>query len=152
MAFLEVLSIALAALVTGVYWGPWVALTRTIATLEPAVFLPVVRRLSANLAPLMTALTPLSLLAIASVSILSWPHHRTTSVLNVLAFLLYALALTITLTTEVPIVKQIETWTPDTLPANWHRLRDRWVSFHLLRVVPGIAALTLLLTAAVLRG
>jgi uncharacterized membrane protein len=62
---------------------------------------------------------------------------------------LFAVALAVTLVVEVPIVAQIESWTPQTLPGNWQQLRDRWVSFHLLRVIPSIAGLTLLVVSAV---
>lgn len=35
----ELSSIILSALVTGVFWGPWVGLTRSIATFAPEAFL-----------------------------------------------------------------------------------------------------------------
>ncbi|GAB3576703.1 hypothetical protein GCM10027406_09830 [Leifsonia lichenia] len=149
MSVLIVVSIVLVALVVGVYWGPWIALTRTIATLEPAVFLPLVRRLSANLAPVMTLLMPLALLSTLAVVAVAAFGQPVTLILAGTAFVLLALTLVVTMTIEVPIVKTIETWTVDSLPADWRERRDRWVSFHLLRVVPGVAALTLLAVAAV---
>jgi uncharacterized membrane protein len=58
-------------------------------------------------------------------------------------------ALIITTVIEVPIVKQIASWTPSTFPNNWQKLRDRWGSFHIIRVVAGIAGLTLLVAAVI---
>jgi uncharacterized membrane protein len=149
MSILIVVSIVLVSLVVGVYWGPWIALTRTIATFEPAVLLPLVRRLSANLAPVMTLLMPLALLSTIAVVVVAAFGQPATLILAGIAFVLLALTLVVTMTVEVPIVKTIETWTVDTLPADWQERRDRWVSFHLLRVVPGVAALALLAVAAV---
>ena len=42
----ELISIVLSALVTGVFWGPWVALSRSISTFAPEVFLAIVNRLT----------------------------------------------------------------------------------------------------------
>lgn len=151
MSALLVAGIVLVGLVVGVYWGPWIALTRTIATFEPAVLLPLVARLSANLAPVMTVLMPLALLVVAAVVAVAVAAfgHPVTLILGAVAFVLLALTLVVTMAVEVPIVKTIESWTVDTLPPDWRARRDRWVSFHLLRVIPGVVALALLATAAV---
>jgi uncharacterized membrane protein len=148
MAILQVISIVLAALVVGVFWGPWVGLTRSIATFEPTAFLAIVKRLSANLGPLMTILMPATLALLVPVLILAFSERRATFYLTLAALACFAVATVVTLVTEVPIVKQIESWTPSTLPCDWERLRDRWVSFHLLRVISGIAGLTLLVVGA----
>ena len=50
---------------------------------------------------------------------------------------------------EVPIVKQIVTWTPGTPPGNWQQVRDRWGAFHIIRVVAGIGGLVLLAAGAI---
>jgi hypothetical protein len=50
---------------------------------------------------------------------------------------------------EVPIVKQIAGWTLPTLPDNWQQLRDRWVSFHVVRIAAGLGGLVVLLVAAI---
>ena len=63
---LDVVSIVLAALVVGVFWGPWLALTRSIRTLTPEVFLVVVHRLDRNLGRIMTVLFPVTMLVIAA--------------------------------------------------------------------------------------
>ncbi|QIZ98464.1 anthrone oxygenase family protein [Leifsonia sp. PS1209] len=149
MSALLVAGIVLVGLVVGVYWGPWIALTRTIATFQPAVLLPLVARLSANLAPVMTVLMPLALLVVAAVVAVAAFGHPVTLILGAVAFVLLALTLVVTMAVEVPIVKTIESWTVDTLPPDWRARRDRWVSFHLLRVIPGVVALALLAAAAV---
>jgi hypothetical protein len=62
------ISIVLSTLVTGVFWGPWVALSRSISTFAPEVFLAIVDRLSRNIAPVMTVLMPTALLRVSSFS------------------------------------------------------------------------------------
>ncbi len=121
-----------------------VGLTRSIATFEPEPFIGIVQRLSANLAPVMTVLMPLALLSMIPVLILAFGRRQAAFYLTMVAFACIAVALAVTMTTEIPIVKQIESWTALTIPDNWERLRDRWVSFHLLRVVSALAGLTLL--------
>jgi Domain of unknown function (DUF1772) len=148
MAIYQVISIVLSALVMGVLWGPWVGLTRSIATFEPEAFLAIVKRLSNNLAPVMTVLMPAALLSMVPVLIFAFNARPVTFYLTLVAFACFIVALVVTVTTEVPIVKQIESRTIPTIPDNWERLRDKWVSFHLLRVISAIAGLTLLVAGA----
>jgi hypothetical protein len=149
LRLLDILNITLAALVSGIFWGPWLALTRSIRTFTPDVFLAVVHRLDANLGGIMTVLYPILLASFVPVLVLDVVRGcRASLVLGLVALALFVLALVVTLAIEVPIVAQIRGWTPHTMPANWQALRDRWVSFHLLRVIPGIAGVALLVAGA----
>ena len=56
------------------------------------------------------------------------------------AALLLLLGIVVTLIVEVPINKQIAVWTPTSVPANWAELRARWLKFHHVRTVSGMAA------------
>ena len=144
----QLLGILLVSLVVGIYWGPWVALTRTIARLDVETFLPLVKQLNANLAGLMTVLVPLALLAQVAMLLVDFGRGALPFTLAALALLLFIVTVVVTMLTEVPIVKRVVTWEVETVPANWRSLRDRGVSFHLLRVIPGIAALGLYVIAA----
>ena len=97
----------------------------------------------------MTVLTPIALLSIVPVLFISFRQQPVTFGLNLAGFSLYVLALVVTMLIEVPIVKQIATWTVGTLPPNWQQLRDRWGSFHIIRVVAGIGGLVLLVAGAI---
>jgi hypothetical protein len=68
----ELVSIVLSALVAGVFWGPWVGLTRSIATFTPETFLAIGYRLSQNLTPLMRVLMPVALLSTAPTLFISY--------------------------------------------------------------------------------
>ena len=67
--------------------------------------------------------------------------------LTVAGLVLFAFAVVVTVTIEVPIVKQILTWTETTLPPDWEELRDKWQRNHLWRVAASIVGLILLIAA-----
>jgi hypothetical protein len=145
----EIISIVLAALVAGMFVGPWAALSRSIATFEPAVFLAIVRRMDRNMAQIMRVLMPAALLSMVPALIVSYGREPKVFWLNAVGFGLFVVALAVTLAIEVPIVKQIVSWTVATLPGDWERLRDRWSAFHLVRIGAAMVGLVLLLVAAI---
>ena len=145
----ELISIVLSALVAGMFCGPWLALTRSIATFTPEVFLAIVHRLNRNMAPVMKVLMPISLLSIVPVLFLSFNERPLTFYLTLSGFALFIAALLVTMIVEVPIVKRIVTWTVPTLPGNWQQLRDRWGAFHIVRVVASVAGLVMLVAGAI---
>jgi uncharacterized membrane protein len=151
MKIAQIISVLLLAFIGGMYWGPWIALTRTMSNLKPEVLIAVVRQLSKNMATVMTPLTPLSLLSTVPVLVLSFHNHRATFFLTMAALVLFAITLLITLIIEVPIVKKIESWTPSSLPDNWEQLRDKWGSFHYLRVIPAMVGLGLMAVGLVIK-
>jgi uncharacterized membrane protein len=145
----ELVSIVLLLLVSGMYWGPWLALSRSMASFEPDVFLAIVQRLNRNMEPLMTALLPVALLSTLPVLFLAYGRRPETFFLTLAGLVLYIVTLLVTVLVEVPIVKQIVTWTNSTLPDNWQQLRDRWGAFHLARIVPSLVGLVLVLIGAI---
>jgi uncharacterized membrane protein len=145
----ELISIVLSALTAGMFHGPWIALSRSMRTFTPEVFLAIVDRMNRNMAPVMTVLMPATLLSIVPVLLLSYHEQPKTFYLSATAFVLFVVALLVTVWVEVPIVQQIVTWTTSALPDNWQQLRDRWMKFHVLRVVAGLASLVLLVVAAI---
>jgi uncharacterized membrane protein len=145
----ELAAIMASALVAGVFWGPWVGLTRSIAGFDPQVFLAIGERMNRNLGPLMRVLIPASLLLTVLVLVLSVGDRPVAFALTLAGFALFVLALVVTLVVEVPIAKRIATWTVATLPGDWQRQRDRWASVHVVRVASGIVGLALLVGAAI---
>src|SRR6185312_810709 len=108
LKIVEIINIVLAAIVGGMYWGPWLALSRSLKEFSPSVFLAIVQRLNKNMAPLMTILTPLSLLATIPVLILLYKNNLTLSFYyTLIGWVFFVLALIVTVAIEVPIVKQI---------------------------------------------
>ena len=145
----ELVSIVLSALTAGMFYGPWLALSRSMKTFTPEVFLVIVDRMNRNMAPVMTVLMPATLLSIIPVLLLSYRTSPMDFYLSAAAFALFIVALLVTVVIEVPIVQQIVTWTALTLPEDWQQVRDRWMRFHVIRVVSGLTSLVLLLIAAI---
>ena len=144
-----VINIVLFALLMGMYISPWLAITKSLSSFEPSAFLAIVKQLARNMGPLMTALTPIALLSTIPVLVLSFSTNRTQFYLVLIALVLFIVTLAVTMLIEVPIVSKINTKTVAELPKNWERLRDNWVSFHLLRIIPGVTGFALVVIAAV---
>lgn len=145
----ELVSILLTALVLGVYWGPWIALSRTMSSLDASSFLAVTHRMDRNLAPVMTVLSPAALLSIAAVAVLSIGHPLQL-VLAIGALVAVGATVIVSVAVEVPIVVKFRAWADvAAMPEGWQLLRDRWVSFHLARVTGGLLGLGLLAAAAI---
>ena len=60
------------------------------------------------------------------------------------AFVLMVVALVITLAVNVPIDRQIQSWTTATLPPDWQAIRNRWEFYHGLRTALSLVALSCL--------
>src|ERR1700743_310418 len=102
MRMWELISIVCSALVAGMFYGPWAALSRSMKTFTPEVFLAIVDRMNRNMAPLMTVLMPASLLSIIPVLIFSYRNQSTIFYLNAIALALFLIALCVTVFIEVP--------------------------------------------------
>jgi uncharacterized membrane protein len=137
----------LLALVTGVFWGTWFTLTRSIETFSAGEFIHIGQTIIRNVAWPMRILMPACiLLMITSVSLI--PKKDSTGLyLGIFACSLIVAALLITLLVEVPIDNQIRTWTPETIPADWTTMRARWQVFHTARTFLSLASLASLILA-----
>jgi hypothetical protein len=56
------------------------------------------------------------------------------------AVVLTTIVLVITIALEVPINRQVASWTAGAAPANWTAVRDRWLWYHLARTIVGVLA------------
>lgn len=149
LAIWQFISILLSALVTGVFWGTWLGLSRSMSSLTPETFLTVGHTMIGNLGTIMAILVPAALLAVAVVLYLLYRDRSTRAFYLTLAgFVLFIIALLITLIVEVPIDNHIAAWTATTLPDNWQELRDRWDLFHTIRSWASVFGFALLLGGA----
>ncbi len=99
LRILEFFSVMLAAAVMAMFLGPWAALTRSLSRLEPAAFVPVLHRLSPNMAEVMTVLMPAALVAMVPVMVLT-AGQGFTFYAYLVSFALLALALVVTMAIE----------------------------------------------------
>jgi hypothetical protein len=143
----SLLALFLLALVTGVFWGTWFTLTRSIETFSASEFIHIGQTIIANVAWPMRMLMPA---CIVFMILSAWlvPERRSAAFsLSVAACLLIVIALLITLFVEVPIDNQIKRWTADTVPSEWTAIRERWQTFHTARTFVSLASLASLIAA-----
>lgn len=144
---LQFVALFILALVTGIFWGPWFALHRSMANFSATEFLHITRTMVGNLGIPMRILMPSCILAMAS-SAWFYPDRQSAGFyFSLAALVLSIIALTVTMAVEVPIVKQIDRWTDTTIPEGWQSLRDRWLSFHIIRVASSLCSFACLLIA-----
>ena len=137
----QFVGIMLVALVTGVFWGTWFTLTRSLDSFSAAEFLHIGKTIIANVALPMRFLMPASLLVTLG-AIWLYPVKRTKGFYLLLAgFILMVVTLLITLLVEVPIDNEIRRWTVETLPGDWEAKRLTWKHFHALRTLTSVSGL-----------
>jgi len=146
----QFISILLSALVTGVFWGTWLGLSRSMASLTPETFLSIGHAMIGNLGLIMAILMPAAILATLPVLFLLYRRRSRALYPTLVGFALVVIALVVTLIVEVPIDNQIEAWTVASLPTNWQQLRDLWELFHVIRTWVSVIGLALLILGALL--
>ncbi|HYG49808.1 MAG TPA: DUF1772 domain-containing protein [Flavobacteriales bacterium] len=142
-------ALLLLVLVTGLFWGTWFAMTRSIYDFSAYEFIHIGNVIIANVAWPMRIIMPFCLVLL----LFAWwwyPQKGLGSFLALGAFVLMLTSLLITLLVEVPIDNQIKTWTTKNLPANWENLRATWDQWHTARTFTSLAA-CLLFTGALFR-
>ncbi|HEX5733809.1 MAG TPA: DUF1772 domain-containing protein [Blastocatellia bacterium] len=144
----QFINILLSALVTGVFWGTWLGLSRSMATFAPETFLAIGHAMIGNLGTIMAMLMPAAMLATLPVLYLLYRRRSPAFYPTLAGLALFVVALLITLLVEVPLDNQFKEWTVTTLPANWEQLRDRWEWFHVIRSWAAVAGLAMLLVGA----
>ncbi|OQP51372.1 hypothetical protein A4H97_27755 [Niastella yeongjuensis] len=141
----------LLVLVTGVFWGTWFSLSRTMYTLPQETFVLIGKQIMQNVATGMSIMMPLGIAGILVLLLLAGRRKKAHFYWLLSALLLFTLALAITLFIEVPIDNQIKTWTSVNIPHNWEAIRDRWQNFHTGRTFLSLGGMICFLMAVIKR-
>lgn len=136
-------SLVLVMLVTGVFWGTWFTLTRSLENFPADHFIHIGQTIIHNVAGPMRVLMPLTLVVLLLLCI-AYRKERPAVYALLGAFFLMIVTLLITLLVEVPIDNQIRTWTSTSIPDNWTDLRATWKQFHAYRTLTSILSFGLL--------
>lgn len=147
---LAIITLILVMLVTGVFWGTWFTLTRSLDVFPADNFIRIGQTIISNVAWPMRILMPVTLVSLLCLCLLT-RKMLPSFYFFISATLLMVITLCITLIVEVPIDNQIKTWTAETLPENWTILRSKWNTFHSLRTLTSISSFVLLCIGAVYR-
>lgn len=127
-------------LITGVFWGTWFTLTRSLETFSAEEFIHIGQTIISNVAVPMRIIMPLGII-LMFMSL--WPerHRKTTAYLfGWLGCILIVAVLLITLIVLVPIDNDIKEWTASTIPSTWTDLRHKWSVFHTVRTFASLAS------------
>jgi len=134
------ISLFLLMLVTGVFWGTWFTLTRSIEDFSPEEFIHIGKVIIKNVAVPMSILMPLTILCML-ISLWFYPQKKSYRFyLNIVALVLTIATLLVTLLILVPIDNQVKTWTAANLPPGFGNIRDRWQFFHAVRTFTSLAS------------
>jgi uncharacterized membrane protein len=133
-------ALFLSGLVTGVFWGTWFTLTRSIETFSPAEFIHIGQTIISNVAVPMRILMPSSIVFMI-ISAWLYPMKKSAGFyFNIAANILIIATLLVTLLVLVPIDNQIRVWTGSAIPPEFTSLRDTWQWFHSLRTMTSLAS------------
>ncbi|HXQ70634.1 MAG TPA: DUF1772 domain-containing protein [Pyrinomonadaceae bacterium] len=146
----QFINIFLLSLVTGVFWGTWLGLSRSMTSLSKGTFLEVAHAMIGNLGAIMALLMPAAMLSTLPVLYLLSRRRPKAFHATLAGLMLFVVALLITLLIEVPLDMQFQGWTLASLPANWQQLRDRWEFWHAVRSWVSMIGLALMLGGALL--
>ena len=145
---LQFITLLLLMLITGLFWGTWFSLSRSIDNFSASEFIHIGKVIIKNVANPMRVIMPLCILLMA-VSLWLYPEKRSvTFYLIVTSFVLLIVTLIITVGIEVPIDNQIKTWSPETVPSDWTAIRGRWQFFHTIRTFTSLASFGLFSAAS----
>ncbi|HEX6427030.1 MAG TPA: DUF1772 domain-containing protein [Niastella sp.] len=141
----------LLVLVTGVFWGTWFSLSRSMDTLSPETFIVIGKQIMQNVAIGMGIMMPLGITGVVVLLLMAGRRKKAHFYWLLSTLILFVLALAITLLIEVPIDNQIKIWTPDSLPTDWKAIRDRWQFYHTGRTFLCLAGIACFLMAVIKR-
>jgi len=126
-------SIFFLMLITGVFWGTWFTLTRSIENFSPDEFVHIGKVIIANVALPMRIIMPTGILLIL-LSLWLCRQKRTIGFYTgVLSLMLIIVVLLITLLVLVPLDNAIKEWTTTTIPRNFEEIRFKWKDYHAIR-------------------
>jgi uncharacterized membrane protein len=130
-------------LVCGVFGGLYFALSRSYHLFRPAELAKIARIIVANLEVPMRNFSILCLVLLGWCIALSPAKNCWQFYALIASLVMLAGALVITTAIEVPINRQVVTWTDDDAPSNWQELRDRWQYYNIVRTILAVTSFAL---------
>jgi uncharacterized membrane protein len=144
---IQLITGLLLILVTGLFWGTWFSLSRTMYELSPEIFIAIGKQIIKNVALPMSIIMPASIIGLLTLFIRSWKTKSIYFYCIFITLLLFIIALIITVAVEVPMDNQIKTWSAATRPFNWQYIRNRWEHYHTIRTFVSLSGMVFFLVA-----
>lgn len=146
---LRFFNIIIVALLAGVSFGIWIGFNPM--NLSPSAYLEQQQNMLRALRVLMISLVVIATLVTIVSAFLQKNNKSVYFTLLIAAFFLIV-CIIITLFGNKPIDDAVLTWTNESLPNNWTDLRDKWMSFHIMRTIAELAALFLITWTSIKRN
>ena len=126
-------ALFLLMMITGVFWGTWFTLTRSINDFSAEEFIHIGKVIIANVAVPMSIIMPSGIILMVA-SVWQVKKRRLAGFIpGMISLVLIIAVLLITLIILVPIDNDITKWTSSTIPANWEAIRAKWDLWHTVR-------------------
>lgn len=130
---LSMITIFLLMLVTGVFWGTWFTLTRSLENFAAPEFIHIGKTIISNIAWPMRILMPMTIFGIGISVYRYQPKRNHNFYWGLGSLVLIVGVLLITLIVLVPIDNDLKTWTTATIPSNFEEIREKWKTYHAYR-------------------
>src|SRR5215510_13882247 len=124
--FIYLVSLFLLMLITGVFWGTWFTLTRSIESFSPDEFIHIGKVIIDNVAVRMRIIMPAGILFIIISLIITRQKRTGGFYAAIFSLILLIGVLLITLIELVPIDNNIKTWTSSSYPDDFDAIRIKW--------------------------
>ncbi len=144
---IQLITGLLLVLVTGVFWGTWFSLSRTMYELPSEIFITIGKEIMKNVAIPMSIIMPASIIGLLILFVGSWKTKSVYFYCILTALILFIIALVITVAVEVPIDNQIKTWSVIKIPPDWPNIRERWEFYHTIRTFVSLAGIAFFIAA-----
>jgi uncharacterized membrane protein len=149
---IQLAVVIFAALATGGLMVNWVGLGRAMSRLSTSTYVEFHQATNHTFVPYMPIVVVGSILGGIVLAIVSQGIHSLSGELAIAGCLCYVAGLTISLSTDVRINKQIERWSVESPPDDWSAVRSRWVRFHILRTLFSLPGLAFYILACLVSG
>jgi hypothetical protein len=139
-SIIRFLNIIVAALLAGISFGIWIGFNPL--DLSPSTYIEQQQNTIRALNVLMISLVVFATV-ITIISAFLQKANKPIFFALLIAALFFIICILISRFGNQPINKIIMTWTTDSLPGNLSELRDKWWSFHIIRTIAELIALSL---------
>jgi hypothetical protein len=140
-SIIRFLNVILAALLAGTSFGIWMGFNPF--NLSAPAYIEQQQNTIRSLSILLTSLAVIASL-VTILSAFLQRKNKAVCITLLIAALFFIACILISAIGNKPIDKMVMTWTPDVFPADWVAFRDRWWSFHIMRTIAELIALSLI--------
>jgi uncharacterized protein YacL len=145
-SIIRFLNIIIAALLAGVSFGIWIGFNPI--KLSTSTYIEQQQNMIGALNILMITLV-FSATVITIISAFFQKSNKPVFITLLIAAVFFIICIIISRFGNQPINNIIMTWTPGSLPVNLSEFRDKWWSFHIMRTIAELIALSLVTWASI---